>query len=705
MNRDRFPVFLSVAYPVVNGITIYSLNLARGLAKLGYPTRILLTEVDTTLASYDESALEIPTDVEVTRLPVARSDGWGRHWGALIRLLHNNAPCVYVPNADYRHSIVSPALHPEVLITGIVHADEALHYDHVARLGKYWNQIVCVSREVGDQIHTRFPEFESRTTTILNGVETPPAYPGGRSFAGPLTLVYHGSLRQQQKRVLDFPDLLRRIRANGVEASLTLIGSGPDEDALRDVGADLIANGSLVIEPPLPNEVVRQRLRDFHVYVLNSEFEGMPQALLEAMSQGCVPLVTSSSGTREVVRDGHSGYLVELGDFDAFADRAARLSADRGQLERMSRHAYYALPELGLRLEDMARSYDALFARLFDECMTEGFRASAKTIEASPAVVDGLSVFPVELRAYEPKLGRFPSWSDADDFAWEVSGEYEQSDPRRHSVLLAVRDLDFDHGTELAVELCAALRGKGFDARLVIQRPAAREPLAISDLPRETVRGGWGWRTVAGRTKSLVQSYGPCTYVSFDRETAKVAARLPSSVRKVVLVNGHDVPWLRASNLVERVDALVFTAPGVEFDVFPEPPPEGVRVTMIPYPVHTPAAPGTQVDNRVLTVLTYLGHLDGVVSDLDLLRKVLIAAGDQGVSLRFVVAGLTDSQAVALGALGDVGAGIFVEAARVGSRGDLCSHLEAAQMLLASAGETPRLCRGGTQSLTIPGVE
>ena len=38
MDRNCLPVFFSVTYPVVNGITIYSLNLARSLAKLGYPT-------------------------------------------------------------------------------------------------------------------------------------------------------------------------------------------------------------------------------------------------------------------------------------------------------------------------------------------------------------------------------------------------------------------------------------------------------------------------------------------------------------------------------------------------------------------------------------------------------------------------------------------------------------------------------------------
>ena len=88
------------------------------------------------------------------------------------------------------------------------------------------------------------------------------------------------------------------ILDRGVDATLTLIGSGPDEEALREAARDLTADGMLLIEPPIPNEVLRKRLRDFHVYVLNSEFEGMPQALLEAMSQGCVPVVTDvSSGT------------------------------------------------------------------------------------------------------------------------------------------------------------------------------------------------------------------------------------------------------------------------------------------------------------------------------------------------------------------------------------------------------------------------
>ena len=60
--RASLPIFLSVPFPAVNGITTYSINVARGLARLGYPTRILLTEADTTLATYHERTLEIPAD-------------------------------------------------------------------------------------------------------------------------------------------------------------------------------------------------------------------------------------------------------------------------------------------------------------------------------------------------------------------------------------------------------------------------------------------------------------------------------------------------------------------------------------------------------------------------------------------------------------------------------------------------------------------
>ena len=45
-----------------------------------------------------------------------------------------------------------------------------------------------------------------------------------------------------------------------------------------------------------------------HIFLMTSEFEGMPLALLEAMSMGCVPVVSDAGGIPEVV-NGSCGFV------------------------------------------------------------------------------------------------------------------------------------------------------------------------------------------------------------------------------------------------------------------------------------------------------------------------------------------------------------------------------------------------------------
>ena len=69
--------------------------------------------------------------------------------------------------------------------------------------------------------------------------------------------------------------------------------------------------------------------------VLTSLKEGIPRAALEAMAAGLPMVATRVTGTREVVRDGEIGFLVDVGDASALADALARLIDDPALRARM----------------------------------------------------------------------------------------------------------------------------------------------------------------------------------------------------------------------------------------------------------------------------------------------------------------------------------------------------------------------------------
>ncbi len=77
------------------------------------------------------------------------------------------------------------------------------------------------------------------------------------------------------------------------------------------------------------------------VYAYSSDYEGMPNSLLEAMAMG-MPVVSTDcpcGGPRAVIEDGKNGFLIPVGDEDALADRICRLIEDKELSRTFSENA------------------------------------------------------------------------------------------------------------------------------------------------------------------------------------------------------------------------------------------------------------------------------------------------------------------------------------------------------------------------------
>ena len=68
------------------------------------------------------------------------------------------------------------------------------------------------------------------------------------------------------------------------------------------------------------------------VFVNVSEYEGTSLSMLEAMSFGCVPVVTDVSGAREFIEEGENGYICGVGDIEGIAKCVAEFASDRKRL-------------------------------------------------------------------------------------------------------------------------------------------------------------------------------------------------------------------------------------------------------------------------------------------------------------------------------------------------------------------------------------
>jgi glycosyltransferase involved in cell wall biosynthesis len=120
--------------------------------------------------------------------------------------------------------------------------------------------------------------------------------------------------------------------------NLEIVGDGPLHDKLVAQAKELGIDGRVTFRGHVSDPIAI--MRSSRVFVLPSRFEGMPNALLEAMACKLAPIVTDASpGPLESVRHNETGLVVRSEDVAALADAMRILASDDRMTDRLAEHA------------------------------------------------------------------------------------------------------------------------------------------------------------------------------------------------------------------------------------------------------------------------------------------------------------------------------------------------------------------------------
>ena len=83
------------------------------------------------------------------------------------------------------------------------------------------------------------------------------------------------------------------------------------------------------------------RIRDAACFVMGSDFEGMPNALIESMAIGlpCISTDCPCGGPRALIKHGENGLLVEVGQIQMMSDAMKMMLDDQENACEMGRRA------------------------------------------------------------------------------------------------------------------------------------------------------------------------------------------------------------------------------------------------------------------------------------------------------------------------------------------------------------------------------
>jgi len=119
-----------------------------------------------------------------------------------------------------------------------------------------------------------------------------------------------------------------------------LVGEGPLEKTIREAAERSGLGPHVDFLVGLEGDAVRAAMSRFRVSVLSSkDNEGLPNAVLEAMAVGLPVVATAVGGTRELVDEGETGFLVPAGDAVGLASRIVRLLQEPARARAMGERA------------------------------------------------------------------------------------------------------------------------------------------------------------------------------------------------------------------------------------------------------------------------------------------------------------------------------------------------------------------------------
>jgi L-malate glycosyltransferase len=250
-------------------------------------------------------------------------------------------------------------------------SDRPVHEWGTRLIHRLAHRILVNSEAIRGHILTRDGAHASKIVVVKNGISPLANSSEARSLrdnlcrelelASDSKLIGMVARLQPVKGHRFFLEAAARVIGKEPKAQFVLIGDGPLKGDIEDQAARLGIKERVHM---LGDRTDAARLvAAFDLLVLASLHEGLPNAVMEAMAAGVPVVATAVGGTKELIADGETGYLVPQADAAALGVRIAFALAneiDRMRVAAAGRRFINAEFGVGRMVESVEKLYDEL---------------------------------------------------------------------------------------------------------------------------------------------------------------------------------------------------------------------------------------------------------------------------------------------------------------------------------------------------------
>lgn len=260
------------------------------------------------------------------------------YWPLLFKELRR-ADIVHVFSASYFSFLLAPL--PAVIAARLLGKPVVMNYrsgeapDHLARSAIARATLRSVDRNAvpSRYLHDVFARFGIASEVVPNIVDV-------ERFA----FRTRQPLRPRILSTRNFEELynvactlraFQLVQQRRPEASLTLVGAGSQDRALRQLAASLGLKNVEFVGSVAPADIWRW-YADADIYLQTPDIDNMPSSVLEAFASGCAVVSTNAGGVPAILTDEVHGLLVNRNDHEAAAAGVLRLLDDPALASRLA---------------------------------------------------------------------------------------------------------------------------------------------------------------------------------------------------------------------------------------------------------------------------------------------------------------------------------------------------------------------------------
>ncbi|AVQ44400.1 TPA: glycosyltransferase [Clostridium sporogenes] len=235
----------------------------------------------------------------------------------LCNQLTNYLPITIIPNHSEEMFIIGYILknkYPSLVnVVSVLHSDLNYVYDMNKCYSDSICKFICVSKEIDNKFKEILP---CRKIDIDNKVSPVIIKNTRKSYSfekEPIKIGFAGRLIKEQKRCDLLMELIKELKDLKINFEINIAGDGE----YYDIISEYASKQNLISKINLYGVIPHNRMNDFwasqDIYLNVSDYEGTSLAMLEALGNGAVPIVTGVSGVQKVVDNNINGFIVQPG--------------------------------------------------------------------------------------------------------------------------------------------------------------------------------------------------------------------------------------------------------------------------------------------------------------------------------------------------------------------------------------------------------